>query len=174
MVKNVKNKSLIPPEKIEHAILFIREQKIMLDSDLAELYGVTTKVLNQAVKRNRGRFPKDFMFQLTRDESEELSRSQFVTLKRGQNIKYCPFVFTEHGIAMLSSVLKSERAIQVNIAIIRAFIKIRQLLASQAGLMKKVLEVEEKCGKRFLALFEEIHKLKPPPPKPGVKRSPYF
>ncbi|MBI4652387.1 ORF6N domain-containing protein [Candidatus Desantisbacteria bacterium] len=101
--------------QIENKILFIRNKKVMLDKDLAVLYEVETRVLNQAVKRNIKRFPLDFMFQLSQEEVSELSRSQFVILKRGKNIKYLPYVFTENGVAMLSSVLNSERAIQVNI-----------------------------------------------------------
>ena len=106
----------------------------MFDSDLAELYDVETKVLNQAVKRNIARFPEDFMFQLNKEESSELSRSQIVTLKRGRNIKYLPHTFTENGVAMLSSVLNSERAIQVNIQIMRTFTKIREMLSSHKNL----------------------------------------
>jgi ORF6N domain len=119
----------LPDELVENTILLIRGQKVILDRDLARLYGVSTKVLNQAVKRNVGRFPEDFMFQLTMNEASAAlaqrrgtrSRSQIVTLKkaRGKNIKYRPFAFTEHGILMLSSVLKSERAVQVNIQIMR-------------------------------------------------------
>jgi phage regulator Rha-like protein len=133
------NYNLVPSEVIEQHIFLIRNQKVMLDRDLADLYGVSTKVINQAVKRNLKRFPEDFMFQLSSDETETWrnhvlagrSRSQIVTLKRGENIKYQPFVFSEHGILMLSSVLRSERAITVNIAIMRAFVKLREILASQ-------------------------------------------
>ena len=113
---------LVPEEKIKNHIYLIRGKRIMLDSDLAKLYGVKTKVLNQAVKRNIERFPEHFMFQLTQEEAEA-SRSQIVTLKRGQNIKYLPYVFTEQGVAMLSSVLSSKRAIQVNIQIIKSLLK---------------------------------------------------
>jgi hypothetical protein len=117
------DRSLIPIERIERSILLIRGHKVMIDRDLAYLYGVTTKVLNQAVKRHKDRFPEDFMFQLTMEEAKIWSsevrggglRSQIVTLKRGQRIKYPPYAFTEHGILMLSSVLSSERAIKVNI-----------------------------------------------------------
>lgn len=108
--------SVVPVEKIERSILLIRGKKVMLDSDLAELYGVTTKRLNEQVKRNKDRFPSDFMFQLTLKEAES-SRSQNATLKRGQNIKYLPYVFTEQGVAMLSGILNSKRAVQVNIEI---------------------------------------------------------
>jgi hypothetical protein len=122
--------SLVAIEKIERAIYFIRGERVMLDRDLAKLYGVSTKVFNQAVKRHRERFPSDFMFQLTMDEARawwsELEptrlRSQSVTLKRGQHLKYRPYAFTEHGILMLSSILSSERAISVNIEIMRAFV----------------------------------------------------
>jgi phage regulator Rha-like protein len=121
---------IAPVPLIESRILLIRGEKVLLDSDLAELYGVPTKVFNQAVKRNRRRFPDDFMFRLTLQEAREVEslRSQTVTLKRGQHRKYSPFVFTEQGIAMLSSVLNSERAILVNIAIIRTFVRLRRIL----------------------------------------------
>lgn len=109
----------------------------MLDRDLAMLYGVKTKVLNQAVKRNIARFPDDFMFQLNWDEVTQLSRSQFVTLKKGQNVKYLPYAFTENGVAMLSSVLNSERAIQVNIQIMRTSTKIREMFATHKELRKR-------------------------------------
>jgi phage regulator Rha-like protein len=125
---------------IENRILLVRGQKVMLDTELAELYGVPTGRLNEAVKRNRVRFPEDFMFQLTRQEARELEalRSQNATLKRGQRRKYAPFVFTEHGIAMLSSVLNSERAIVVNIAIVRTFVRLRQMLATHEELAQRL------------------------------------
>jgi phage regulator Rha-like protein len=125
--------AIVPQEIIENKILLIRNKKVMLDSDLAHLYDVETKVLNQAVKRNVSRFPHDFMFQLTKVEYDSL-RSQIVTLKRGQHRKYFPYVFTEQGVAMLSSVLHSERAIQVNIQIMRTFAKIRQMMVTHEGL----------------------------------------
>jgi hypothetical protein len=136
--KMSKDRSLIPLERIERSILLIRGHKVMLDRDLAYLYGVTTKVLNQAVKRHKDRFPEDFMFQLTMEEAKiwwtEVRggglRSQIVILKRGEHIKYCPYAFTEHGILMLSSVLNSERAIKVNIEIMRAFVRLRRILSS--------------------------------------------
>jgi ORF6N domain len=137
--------SLIPVERIEKAILLIRGQKVMLDQDLAELYSVPTKVLNQAVKRNLGRFPDDFMFQLTAKEGAAL-RSQIVTLKRGQHRKYLPYAFTEQGVAMLSSVLNSDRAIEVNIAIMRAFVRLRKILATHKDLARKLDELERKLG----------------------------
>jgi len=123
-------RNVVPSEQIERAILLIRGQKVMLDYDLAKLYGVETKILNQAVKRNIKRFPGDFMFQLDIQEVRD-SRSQIVTLKRGQNIKYLPYAFTEHGILMLSSVLNSETEVQVIIEIIGSFVGLRQILSSQ-------------------------------------------
>jgi len=139
---------LIPAEIIERKIYLIRGQKVMLDSDLATLYGVPAKVLNQAVKRNIDRFPKDFMLQLTRKEDASL-RSQIVTLKkgRGQHRKYSSYVFTEHGVAMLSSVLNSQRAIQVNIAIIRTFVKLRQVLATHKKFAQKLEVLEQRIAK---------------------------
>jgi phage regulator Rha-like protein len=115
--------AVIPVERIERAILSIRGEKVMLDNDLAELYGVGTKVLNQAVKRNAIRFPPDFMFQLTADEWESL-RSQFVTLKRGEHRKYLPYAFTKHGALMLANVLNSERAAQTSVQVVRAFVRL--------------------------------------------------
>src|SRR2546423_10080321 len=141
-------RNLVRSEQIERAILLIRGQKVMLDYDLAKLYGVETKILNQAVKRNIKRFPGDFMFQLDIQEVRD-SRSQIVTLKRGQNIKYLPYAFTEHGILMLSSVLNSERAVQVNIEIMRAFVRLRQILASHKDLAKKLEELEKKYDAQF-------------------------
>ena len=135
--------SLIPLEKIEDKILFIRGRKVMLDSDLAFLYGVETKVLNQAVRRNQDRFPAEFMFQLTKEEAEN-SRSQIVTLKRGQNIKYLPYAFTEYGVVMLSSVLKNQKSIAININIVKAFIRLRELAFSYKDLARKLWELEDK------------------------------
>jgi phage regulator Rha-like protein len=157
--------SIIPVEIIENKIYLIRNKKVMLDSDLAELYDVETKVLNQAVKRNIARFPEDFMFQLDKEESSELSRSQFVTLKRGQNIKYLPHAFTENGVAMLSSVLNSERAIQVNIQIMRTFTKIREMLLSHKDLKHKIEEMEKKYDSQFKIVFNAIKELMSPPEK---------
>lgn len=157
---------------IERRIYLIRGKKVMLDSDLAELYGVPTKVFNQAVKRNIARFPDDFMFQLNKIEDDAL-RSQIVTLKpvgRGQHRKYLPYVFTEQGVAMLSSVLNSERAIEVNIAIMRAFVKLRELLESNEELNRKFAAVIRKLGehdKYFAVVFKELKKLttQPTPPR---------
>ena len=143
----MKNVSLIPIEKITSKIYLIRKEKVMLDSDLAELYGVETKVLVQAVKRNIDRFPKDFMFQLTADQYKIL-KSQFVTSNWGGR-RYPPFVFTEQGVAMLSGVLKSKRAIKVNIAIMRAFVDLRKFLYSNDKLAVKLNELEKETKKRF-------------------------
>ena len=141
----------------------------MLGTDLAVLYGVPTKRLNEQVRRNVRRFPSDFMFQLTGEESEELSRSQFATLKRGRNIKYLPYVFTEQGVAMLSTVLNSERAIQVNIAIMRAFVKLRQMLVGNKELAAKLAELERKLeghDQKIQSLFEAIRQLMKPSAPP--------
>jgi len=160
----VDKKSLIPVDRIEKAILLIRGQKVMLDADLAELYGVETRVLVQAVKRNLERFPEDFMFQLNKDDVDFL-RSQIVTLKkgRGQHSKYLPYAFTEQGVAMLSSVLRSQRAIQVNIEIMRAFIRLRQMLASHVELARKLDALEKKYDAQFKQVFEAIRQLMAPP-----------
>lgn len=157
---------LVPVEIIEKKILLIRGEKVMLDSDLAGLYEVSVKVLNQAVKRNIGRFPEDFMFQLTKEENEFL-RSQFVTLKkgRGEHRKYLPYVFTEQGVAMLSSVLNSERAVKVNIEIMRAFVKLREMLASHKDLARKLNEMEKKYDVQFKIVFDAIRQLMSPPEK---------
>ena len=157
---------LIPIEIIENKILLIRKHKVMLDSDLAELYDVATKVLIQAVKRNLNRFPEDFMFQLTSEETDSL-RSQIVTSKPGRGgRRYPPYVFTEQGVAMLSSVLNSDRAIEVNILIMRAFVKLREMLSTHKDLAKKLEEMERKYDDQFKMVFDAIRELmKPPEPK---------
>lgn len=165
---------LVLQEVIERKIYLIRGHKVILDKELAKLYGVPTKRLNEQVKRNIKRFPNDFMFQLTWEEAQSLgsqiassdSRSQFATLKQGKNIKYRFNVFTEQGVAMLSSVLNSERAIQVNIAIMRAFVKIRQFLSTHKELANKLDEVERKIKRHdaeIQAIFEAIRQLMAPP-----------
>jgi len=156
---------IIPQEILEQKIYLIRGHKVMIDKDLAALYGVETKVLNQAVKRNINRFPSDFMFQLIQDEAMELSRSQFVTLKRGYNIKYLPYVFTENGVAMLSSILKSDRAIAVNIQIMRTFTKLRELISTHRELKQKIETMEEKYDGQFRVVFEAIRQLMVSPEK---------
>jgi len=139
----VKTELLISDDIISSKIYLIRDQKVMLDKDLASLYGVETKVLNQAVKRNQDRFPEDFMFELTKSENDSL-RSQIVTLKRGQNSKYLPFAFTEQGVAMLSSVLNSRQAILVNIQIVRLFTKLRKLLLDTTELRMEIELIKKK------------------------------
>jgi hypothetical protein len=154
---------VIPQEIIQNKIFTIRDKKIMFDKDLATLYGVETKALNQAVKRNIERFPADFMFQLTREEAASL-RSRFVTLKRGQHLKYAPYAFTEHGILMLSSVLNSKRAVQVNIQIMRVFTKLRTMMTVHQDLKKKINGMERKYDHQFKAVFEAIRQLMAPEP----------
>ncbi|TSA03609.1 MAG: ORF6N domain-containing protein [Nitrospiraceae bacterium] len=162
--------SFAPAEQIERAILLIRGQKVMLDADLAELYGVETKALNRAVKRNRERFPEDFMLQLTVQEVSAL-RCQFGTSNIGRGgRRYSPYVFTEQGVAMLSTVLNSARAIQVNIAIMRAFVKLREMLSAHTELRQKLAELErtlEGHDGQIRSLFDAIRQLMAPPhPKP--------
>ena len=136
---------IIPDEIISNKIYLIRNQKVMLDRDLADLYQVETKQLKRQVRRNIGRFPDDFMFEITKQENESL-RSQFGTLKRGEHSKYVPMVFTEQGIAMLSSVLNSDRAIAVNIKIIRIFIKIREVLTDNLSLKLEIEDIKKKLN----------------------------
>jgi len=154
-----KIKTIVPVERIEHSILFIRGQKVILDSSLAGLYGVTTGNLNLAIRRNISRFPSDFMFQITEDESEDLIL-QFAISKPGRGgRRYLPYVFTEYGVAMLSSVLNSERAVQVNIEIMRTFGRLRRILASHKMLAKKLHDLEEKYDRKFRIIFKAIHDL---------------
>jgi len=153
------NAEIIPGERIEKAIYLIRGEKVMLDRDLASLYEVETGALNRAVKRNLQRFPQDFMFQLTTEESDSL-RCQIGISKKGRGgRRFLPYVFTEQGVAMLSSVLNSERAILVNIEIMRAFVKLRQLLASNADLSRRLDELESKYDKQFRVVFDAIRQL---------------
>ncbi len=189
---------MLVPEKLAPLVHYLRHEKVILDSDLAELYGVSTKRLNEAVKRNRERFPADFMFQLTDAEvdglrcqsgvlnadqgslksqiaiaknSESSLRSQSATLKRGQHRKYLPYAFTEQGVAMLSSVLRSPRAVEVNIAIMRTFVQLRRLMDSNALLAEKIEALEEKYAdhdQQFQLVFDAIKQLiatPVPPPK---------
>jgi hypothetical protein len=157
---------IIPSEVIERKIFLIRGQKIMLDRDLAELYAVETRVLNQAVRRNIRRFPQDFMFSLTREEIMDLS--QIVT---SPAIKHAPnvFVFTEQGVAMLSGILNSERAILVNIAIMRAFVKLREMISSHKVLAEKLEVLEKKYDQQFRIVFDAIREMMIPPVKPRRK-----
>lgn len=147
--------------------MVLRGHKVMLDETLADLYGVSVSALNQAVKRNTSRFPGDFMFRLTPDEAE-LLRSRSVTSKAGGRggRRYAPYAFTEQGVAMLSSVLRSERAVQVNIEIMRAFVRLRQMLQSNAELSRKLDSLEPKYDAQFKAVFQAIRELMAPPTKP--------
>ncbi len=159
---------LIPSEKVESRIHLIREKKVMIDRDLAALYQVETKILNQAVKRNFERFPEDFMFRLTKKEALDwVSRSQFVTLKKGKNLKYCPYAFTKQGVAMLSSVLNSRVAILVNIQIIRTFVKLKEAALSHRDILLKVGRMEKKYDKQFQVVFKAIKLLLDNKPKDG-------
>lgn len=163
-----KRLGMVPIERIENAIYLIRDEKVMLDRDLANLYGTSTKALKQAVRRNIRRFPEDFMFMLDRDEFR-IWRSQFVTSKSDQKgLRYAPMAFTEHGILMLSSVLLSEQAIQVNIQIMRAFVQLRRMLASNTELSRKLTNLEDKYDRQFKLVFDAIRQLMVPPP-PRIK-----
>ena len=174
------SKTLIPLEGIERRIYLIRGHKVMLSSDLAALYGVEPRALIQAVKRNKERFPGDFMILLTLAEAKSL-RSQFVILnegavsKRGQHLKYAPYAFTEQGVAMLSSVLHSDRAIQVNIAIMRAFVKLREMISAHKELAAKLEELERKVeghDEHIRSLFDAIHRLMEPVEEPETPKQP--
>lgn len=165
--------AIIPMERITQTILMLRGHKVILDDDLAALYEVETKALNRAVKRNRDRFPEDFMFQLSTEEFENLRyqsgtsslKSQVGTSRWGGR-RYPPYVFTEQGVAMLSSVLHSDRAIHVNIEIMRAFVRLRQMLASNVELARKLAALERKYDAQFKVVFDAIRELmKPPEPK---------
>jgi len=163
---------MIPDELVMNKIYLIRGQKVMLDRDLAELYGVETKVLNQAVKRNSDRFPTDFMFQLTEEEWRIL-RSQIVTSKIGRGgARYLPMAFTEQGVAMLSSVLKSETAIRVNIQIIRVFTKMRGLLLTHKDILLQLEKIEKKMtghDQDIALIFQYLKQLLTPPQPPRRK-----
>ena len=172
---------IVSVRQTENLIYQIRGQRVMLDSDLATLYCVEVRILNQAVKRNAERFPEDFLFRLKREEADRVlrsqivilesqtsgissktrgySRSKIVTLKPGEHRKYLPYVFTEQGVAMLSSVLRSPRAIQVNIEIMRTFVRLRQWLASNAELAKRLSDLESEYDEQFKAVFEAIRDL---------------
>jgi len=159
--------AIVLAEAIERHIYLIRGHKVMLDADLAQLYGVTTGALNQAVKRNRSRFPEDFMFPLSRPEFENW-RSHFVISnpEAKMGLRRRPYAFTEQGVAMLSSVLRSERAVMVNVAIMRAFVRLRQLLATHKDLARKFAALERKYDRRFGVIFQAIKQLMEPPGRP--------
>jgi hypothetical protein len=178
------SKEIIPIQQIAQSIYIVRGQKVMLDFDLAFLYGVTTGALNQAVRRNQARFPSDFMFQLTKEEEDDLRcqigissekarsrlKSQFVISKPGRGgRRHRPYAFTEQGVAMLSSVLKSQRAVKVNIAVMRAFVKLRETIETNRELARKFAKLEKRVGKhdhRIDAILEAIRQLMRPPEKP--------
>ena len=160
--------TVVPLERITESILWLRGQKVMLSHDLALLYDVEAKVLVQAVKRNAERFPDDFVFQLTKQEDTNL-KSQFVTSSWGGARRALPYAFTEQGVAMLSSVLRSPRAVQVNIEIMRTFVNLRQLLTSNVELARKLAALESKYDAQFKVVFDAIRELMKPP-EPGKKR----
>ena len=162
----------MPIGKIEQAILLVRGEKVILAADLAALYGVETRVLNQAVKRNAERFPEDFMFQLTSDEAFAL-RSQFVTSKGRGGRRYAPYAFTEHGTIMAATVLNSPRAVQVSVYVVRAFVRLRRMLAQNKELATKLADLERKVGdhdQKIVALIQAIRQLMAPPPGPPRKK----
>jgi hypothetical protein len=161
------NKGIIPIQQVAQVIRFLRGERVLLDFDLARLYGVTTGNLNKAVRRNRDRFPADFMFQLTAEETKSLMFQIGISKGRGGR-RHFPYAFTEQGVAMLSSVLNSERAVKVNIAIMRAFVKLRQMLETNRELAQKFSELERRVGKHdeeIAAIIEAIRQLMAPPEK---------
>lgn len=173
---------ILKPENVAQLVFLIRREKVMLDADLAMLYGVSTKALNQAFRRNRNRFPSDFVFQLSRTEYDAMRsqivtgsppakpmRSQIVTASR-RNISALPYAFTEQGVAMLSSVLRSSRSVEVNIAIMRTFVQLRRLMDSNRDLACKIERLEEKYDEQFAVVFEAIKQLVSPPSSPSKKR----
>jgi phage regulator Rha-like protein len=175
------NSEIVPIGEIEQRILLIRGQRVIIDADLARLYDVSTKQLNQAIRRNIERFPDDFMLQLTWDEAQRL-RSQIVTLnvthtggeapRRGQHMKYRPYAFTEHGAIMAASVLKTEQAVKVSVYVVRAFVKLREMLSAHKELAAKLAELERKLDKhdgQIVCLIEAIRQLMTPPPEPKRK-----
>ena len=162
----MERKDLVPSELIESKIFLIRNKKVMLDRDLAVLYGVETKALKQAVKRNPKRFPGDFMFELNPVEFKNW-RSQFVTSKADKmGLRHRPYAFTENGVAMLSSVLNSDRSIQVNIQIMRTFTRLREILGTHVELRRKIEQLEKKYDGQFRIVFEAIRELMTPPERP--------
>ncbi|OGY89599.1 MAG: DNA-binding protein [Candidatus Komeilibacteria bacterium RIFCSPLOWO2_01_FULL_45_10] len=152
-------RQLIPNERIISRIFYIRGRKVMFDRDLAELYGVETRSLNQAVSRNKARFPDDFMFQLTEDEMQNWISQIVISNREKMGLRRRSYVFTEQGVAMLSSVLKSQRAVQVNIAIMRTFVKLREILLTHKELREKIEKMEKKYDEKFRVVFDVIKKL---------------
>jgi hypothetical protein len=169
-------KELMPVEMIEKKILMIRGEKVMLDADLAEIYGVTTKRLNEQVKRNADRFPIDFAFQLTSEEleslkvlSNELNRSQFATgSQKHRDPRFLPWVFTEHGAIMAATVLNSKQAVAMSVYVVRTFIRLRQMLSTHKDLARKLADMEKKYDSQFKVVFDAIRQLMSPTiPKKG-------
>ena len=163
------SKAALPAEVIEQKIYLIRGHKVLLDADLAGLYGVTTGNLNLAVRRNPKRFPQDFMFRLSRQETQSLLLQNARAKGRGGR-RTPPYAFTEQGVAMLSSVLNSERAIEVNITIMRAFVKLRSMLASHADLARRLEKLEQKYDDQLKEVFEAIREMMEPEPVPPARR----
>jgi len=173
-IKKIQKAEVISLDVIERRILTLRGHRVMLDRDLATLYGVETRTLNQAVKRNLDRFPADFLFRLTPKEAAEhlISRSQPVILKQGQNVKYLPYVFTEHGAVMLANVLKSPSAVRASIQVVRAFVRIRQRLVTHEVLAKQLGKLSGKVGKHDIELrrvFMTLRGMLEPPVRPKRK-----
>ena len=170
----MKNDQLFITQRIELLILPFRGQKVIIDRDLAQIYGVKTSRLNEQVKRNKGRFPKDFVFQLTREEAKIWidSRSQFATLKRGQNIKYLPYAFTGHGAIMAANVINSPLAIQMSVFVVQAFIRLRELVSTHQELSRRLAQLEKRLGshdEQIQLILKAIRQLMAPPEKPSKK-----
>jgi hypothetical protein len=162
------SKTLVPVERVQKAILLIRSEKVILDADLAALYGVSTKRLNEQVKRNRSRFPDDFMFQLTSDEKAEVV-ANCDHLRRLKFSPKLPYAFTEHGTIMAANVLNSERAVHASVEVVRAFVRLRLMLASNAELSRRLDDLESKYDRQFKVVFDTIRQLMSPP-QPGRKQ----
>lgn len=163
-------KSLIPVEMIERKILLIRGEKVMLDADIAELYGVATKRLNEQIRRNSDKFPEDFAFQLAAEEWQsiksrgDLNRSQFATgSQKHRDPRFLPWVFTEHGAIMAATVLNSKQAVAMSVYVVRAFVKLREMIASHKDLAKRLDELEKKYDSQFKVVFDAIRQLMAPP-----------
>lgn len=160
---------LLLVERIDTVIFFVRGERVILDTDIATLYGVETKVLVQAVKRNLGRFPADFMFQLTEEEVRRL-RFQIGTSNTRGGRRYLPYAFTEQGVAMLSGVLRSEQAVKVNVEIMRAFVRLRRMVSEQAEVARKLDALEERYDEQFKVVFDALRELMAPPEETGGRR----
>jgi len=168
-IKISSTKLLVPQEIIESKILLVRSQKVMLDRDLAKLYRVPTRRLNEQVKRNAERFPVDFMFQLTKEEFENWKSQIAISNSEKMGLRRKPYVFTEQGVAMLSSVLNSKVAIQVNIQIMRTFTRLKEIIMTHKDLQRKIEDMERKYDQQFQGVFEAIKQLLAPPDKPKRK-----